>query len=317
MAYQTASATDSPDLLDQLRLFLIGAGWTVDFWGDVSTNKALCVHRGTFYATFRTYATGGTGVGTGTDPAPFVGVTGHSGYSGTPGPGTLTQASTELLTNGMPGPYVGYDFFEGDGTSGPYIHVVVETQAGVFKHFGSGTLNKEGAITSGQYVYCSRWYYNDSVNSNYPISNPDQASPAHLVPFDTRNSYVATYVRADADGTSPYWMGGSNLNGGFSQNSPSVGNYETLRGPHLSSPSSLTGRTPLWPLWMIGRRLSNLYSPLGYPPDFRYIRIDNYNPKDVLTLGTDQWKVFPVIRKNGPTGEVNSGLYGYAYRINS
>jgi len=90
-----------------------------------------------------------------------------------------------------------------------------------------------------------------------------------------------------------------------------------LRGPYLAGASALTGRTQLWPLWCLGRRPSQLASPLGYPPDMRFIRLDYYNPKDILTLGTEKWKVFPVIRKNGALGEPNSGLYGYAYRINS
>lgn len=320
MAYQSASATDAADLLDKLRLFLQGAGWTIDAWADYLGGKALCVNRSGCYATFRTIPTGGTGVGVGSDPAPFIGVLGHTGYSGAATPGNLAEASPELLSNAMAGPYVGYDFFEGVGADGPYVHVVVETQAGIFKHFGSGVLNREGVFTSGQYLHAARWHYNDSPSSSYPISNPDYANPAHHTPFDARASYAGTYVRADVDGASPNWMGGNNLGGGFSQNgggSSSALDAATLRGPYLAGASALTGRTPLWPLWLLGRRPSNLGSPLGYPPDLRFIRMDNYNPKDVLTLGTDQWKVFPLIRKNGATGEPNSGVYGYAYRVNA
>lgn len=319
MAYQSASATDINDLLDRLRLFLEGAGWSIDFWNDYLTGKALCVSRAGHCATFRTSPSGGTGVGTGTDPAPFIGVRAHAGYTGTPGPTTAVEASPELFTNALSGPYVGYDFFEGDGTDGPYVHIVVETVAGVFKHFGTGVLNREGVFSTGQYAHSSRWYYNDNPGSQYPISNPDYTSPAHQVPFDVRASYAGTYVRADADGAAPNWLGGNSLHGGYSQNNGgnnSLDNVATLRGPFLAGASTLTGRTQLWPLWCLGRRPSNLASPLGYPPDMRFIRLDYYNPKDVLTLGADEWKVFPVIRKNGVQGEPNSGLYGYAYRIN-
>lgn len=316
MAYQSASASDANDLLDKLRLFVEGAGWTVDFWGDYLGGKALCVNRAGHYATFRAVPTGGTGVGTGADPAPFVSVRAHNGYTAAPAPGTVAQASPELWTNAMAGPFVGYDFFEGDGADGPYVHVVVETTAGVFKHFGSGVLNREGEFSTGQYAHSSRWNYNDSPSNNN-ISTPDYTG--HRVPFDVRGSNEGTYVRADVDGVSPNWLGGNNLHGGYSQNNggSSLTDVATLRGPYLAGASALTGRTQLWPLWCLGRRPSQLASPLGYPPDMRFIRLDYYNPKDILTLGTEKWKVFPVIRKNGALGEPNSGLYGYAYRINS
>jgi hypothetical protein len=67
---------------------------------------------------------------------------------------------------------------------------------------------------------------------------------------------------------------------------------------------------------MYGERTSNLGSPLGYPPHLRWVRLDYLSPGDVLTIGSDQWKVFPVIRKDGGTGQVNSGKYGYAYKVN-
>lgn len=310
MAYQTASATSPADLLDKLRLFLLSAGWTVDNWADAGANKTLSVHRGSLYSTFTTLVTGGNA----TDPAPFVGVRGHTGY-GVP----EVAPSSIYYANDMAGPYVGYDFFEGDGESGPYVHVVVETQAGVFKHFGTGVLNKEGAYDSGQYVYASRWNYTSGQQAPSYISSPDSAY--HAAPFDSRSQNTWGAVRADHDGESPAWrlgQGSANrLIVGYSSGATSTAySAGTIGGPSRASPSALTGRTPLWPLWCLSPRPSSFYSPIGYPPDLRYVRLDNFNPKDLLTLGTDEWKVFPLIRKNGLLGEPNSGTFGYAYRVN-
>lgn len=315
MAYQTATATDASDLLDKLRLFLLANGWTVDNWADFGavTRKTLTVHKGAFFATFRSQTDGST---TTADPAPYVSVIGHSGYTS----GTLVQESPAFRCNALSGPFVAYDFFEGQSKDGPYIHVVVETASGVFKHFGTGILNREGVYTSGQYVYAQSYDYGIS-GSTHNASLADYNT--HAVPFDSRGGAQWGCVRADADGVSPAWhvgraSSGGYLLAGFSLGpSASASNSAPIGGPSRATPSSLTGRTALWPLWCLIPRPSGFYSPAGYPADMRHIRLDNYNPRDILTLGADQWRVFPIIRKNGINGEPNSGTYGYAFRVNA
>lgn len=318
MAYQTATATDVADLLDKLRLFLVSAGWTVDLWGDTAPtgSKQLAVHKDGLYATFVT----STSTGSTTDPGPYVGVYGHTGFTGS---GAQAELSQTVLANAMSGPFVGYYFFEGQGRDGPYVHVVVETQAGIFKHFGTGVMDKEGVYTTGQYVFASRWSY--SLGSGNPINTPDHND--HRLPFNsTTGSNAWGYIRADTDGISPLWMEGRlgsasgstrYISAGFTRAAASSGSQaQTIHGPAAASPSLLTGRSHLWPLWCLGERGAGFYSPLGAPPDMRFVRIDNFNPKDIITLGTDEWQVFPAIRKNGLAGEVNSGTFGYAYRVN-
>lgn len=51
----------------------------------------------------------------------------------------------------------------------------------------------------------------------------------------------------------------------------------------------------------------------------RHLRIDNLSPGDILTLGSDKWKVFPWYRKNSANrnggGSVNhTGTFGWAIR---
>jgi len=56
----------------------------------------------------------------------------------------------------------------------------------------------------------------------------------------------------------------------------------------------------------------------------RYARLDNLEPGDTITLGADQWKVFPLFKKNSgsrnPPTEYNgtaahTGTYGYAFKV--
>lgn len=48
------------------------------------------------------------------------------------------------------------------------------------------------------------------------------------------------------------------------------------------------------------------------------VNMKNLVPGEAITIGTDEWVVFPVKKKgaalNGPQGEVNSWTFGYAYR---
>lgn len=49
----------------------------------------------------------------------------------------------------------------------------------------------------------------------------------------------------------------------------------------------------------------------------RYVRLDNLEPGDAITLGPDTWHVFPVYRKDAAARNgfnEHSGTYGYAFR---
>jgi len=317
MAYQNASAADAADLLDRLRLFLLANGWAVDFWGNQTavTGKALSVSKAGLHATFLSQTSGGNGA---SDPAPYLGVIGHTGHTPNANPATQAAASPPVYCNAVTGPFVGYDFFEGVGRDGPYVHVVIETQAGHFKHLGTGILDREGVYTSGQYTFASRWNYGTS----YVF---DTNSPYHATPFDSAGAYaVWGYVRADADGATPQWLMGSDpqtqearaVSSGLLNAPGGAGNYGGVQhGPARSMPSAVTGRTLLLPCLLLGERAGGFFSPLGAPPDVRHVRLDHHNPKDVITLGTTQWRVYPNIRKNGVATEPNSGAWGLAYRV--
>lgn len=309
MAYATSTANDPNELLDKLRMFAQGNGWSIDGWRDRTpkVGKALSAHVGSLHATFLTELAAGDGP----RPGPFVGVFGHTGYAANANAELQAEASTPVWANYVQGPYSAVHFFSRTAPQ-PYLHVVLETQAGTFKHFGTGRLVTAGAVSTGQYVYGSQWYY----DANY-INNPDDYR--HAVAFDdTWYNYVstATRVRADYEGIAPRWHEVSD------SSSDALRLYCGWRG--RAAPinllnefghSTLTGRAPGQPLWCSVPRGADLYSDIGHPPDLRFIRLDSYAPGEELVLGSDRWKVFPVHRKNGPVGTPNSGVYGYAYRI--
>lgn len=322
MAYETGSASGVADLLDKLRVFATANGWTQNFFGARTSGSgtALQLTKGTQYVTF----IADTGAGTANDPGNYFGCYSHNVYSAGNGTENQAQGSAKCYANGMTGPYVAYHFISGAERGCDYLYVIVEVTSGVFKHIGVGKLVSLGTLNTGMFAYACRWNYNPTSNI---ISTADSAQ--HSVPWDSTETASragpSTQLRADSDGVTPRWYDcyssgshGTRMGGGVrTSGSNSAGAVRNpLYSVAIAGASSITGRTVLIPAWVYGERTADLGSPLGYPPHLRWVRLTYLNPGDVLTIGTDQWKVFPVIRKNGTTGQLNSGTFGYAYKVN-
>ncbi len=86
------------------------------------------------------------------------------------------------------------------------------------------------------------------------------------------------------------------------------------------SPNTWNSQALLVPMHLKVRMASTLDMYIGYIEHVRLIRVDNYEPGDIITLGSDQWKVFPAVEKNsaarnGETAETaHSGTVGFAIR---
>jgi hypothetical protein len=90
------------------------------------------------------------------------------------------------------------------------------------------------------------------------------------------------------------------------------------------SPNSWNSQAILIPMHLQFAMASSLYAYIGYIEHVRLLRIDNYEIGDVITLGSDSWKVFPFISKNatlrngGLSVTTNhSGTVGFAVRLTS
>lgn len=317
--YETGTSPSVTDLLDKLRVFATANGWTQNSFGarTSGSGQALQLTKGTQYVTF----IADTGTGTSTNPGNYFGCYSHNVYSAGNGTENQAQGSLKCFANAMTGPYIAYHFMTGAERGADYLYVVVEVTSGIYKHIGVGKLVSLGTLTTGMFAYASSWGYTAS-QIDLPLST------YHSWPFDSGEASVrngpGTQIRADSDGVTPRWYDGSNqfsfgarFGGGVRTLSSTLGQLRgTVYPMGLYGASAITGRTLLMPAWLYGERASNLSSPLGFPPGIRWVKLDYLTPGDVLTLGTDQWKVFPVIRKNGSTGQVNSGTYGYAYKVN-
>lgn len=85
------------------------------------------------------------------------------------------------------------------------------------------------------------------------------------------------------------------------------------------SPNNGNLESPLIPVSVVIARPSSLYSLVLQPRHARYLRIDNYNPGQTISLGSDEWVVYPYLQKNsaarnGGVNILHSGTFGLAIR---
>lgn len=108
--------------------------------------------------------------------------------------------------------------------------------------------------------------------------------------------------------------------------SESQGSAGYVAGLLAASPSVLNGAAPLLPIKAMRDMGSNGFSTAVNLRNARLCRIDNVEPGELLTYGSEKWKVYPWLRKNstmrngfnGATSAVtpvdHSGTFGYAVR---
>ena len=107
----------------------------------------------------------------------------------------------------------------------------------------------------------------------------------------------------------------------------------TYNGSQFSAPIGIRHNSPMmslqasvWnteatllPLRCYKERPSYKASLIANLANARHLRIDNLSPSDILTLGSDKWKIFPWYRKDsanrdGGTGVNHTGTFGWAIR---
>lgn len=106
----------------------------------------------------------------------------------------------------------------------------------------------------------------------------------------------------------------------FGQGSTSVGRITAIlaAAPHIAyTPNAWNGDAPLIPITVYQNRAENKRSLVLQLQHARYLRIDNYESGDIITLGADKWMVFPGYVKNASArngGIDHTGTFGWAVR---
>jgi hypothetical protein len=350
MAYSTGTSTGPDDLLDKLRLFLIGTGWSVNKWDDdnttyvawsglIGTGKRLHVQRTATDGTvmyfnlrsvnrgviFGNYYNSTLKVsGKYYSEITGIGINGSTGYGGalawdlqTGGPTNGSGASvgaciTEISVSTIPA----YYFFE----TGDTVVVVVEYETNKFQFITFGCLEKSGTYTGGQFYFASQCSYYATYRM---LADLDYSERLVFLANLSLSQYGAGAVYHNADSVAGWrFLGaaGNSTSGyaGFIQG-PAIGPYQSPTGAYsiclgayayTRSPNELNALAVLGQALLMTKRADGKFSFIGYPTGIRLCNVEFYAPAEELTIGSDIWKVFPAHTKEA---ECTNPHFGFAF----
>ncbi len=197
------------------------------------------------------------------------------------------------------------------------------------QHIMFGEISKvhSSAFVGGNWYYATKGINTTAISSLLSISDTGLSTcsvtgTGQVVPFPLNGSSLAidnTSGRIHCKVDSTVWTNGILTTAVQGQ----VFLTDYTRRSLFRSPNTWNSQALLVPMHLKIRAASTLDMYLGYIEHVRLVRIDNYDLGDIITLGSDQWKVFPCLEKNSatrngdglsaPTNQ-QSGTLGYAIR---
>jgi hypothetical protein len=146
------------------------------------------------------------------------------------------------------------------------------------------------------------------VRSNNQYSMTSGAVAPFMQGYWTTMAAVGSYIHAEIDGS--VWK---------SSPDSSIDTNNVLISPSticsfFRGLNTWNSQAILTPIHLDALGSSSLWQYLGYIEHIRFIRIDNYNLGDIITIGSDRWKVFPCVYKD--TVARNTPPYQTSYPAN-
>jgi hypothetical protein len=320
MAYLQTTATSVSDIFDTIATFATGLGFTVDrnntFTSGANTRRILSISFSGFdYGHFFTESSNTTKNTILTLRS--IGLTTSGDWDANPNRGMYSL--TNLLTGG---PYVNLWLF-GEAGSNPYIHCLVEHAAGRYRHFGIGELVKMGTWTGGAYSYGTTWGQG-AVQTDNP-THPDHSTPFSELTTSGQTTAV-TCIRCDEVDTTANGVAG--VDNRFIPYNPSSSRRagSGVRGGNIAYVNSGLGyastanfstynqRAHLLRIRNFVTSSGGYIRQIGEPPALRVVTMEPFQAGEELTIGSDIWKVFPLVRKGIITDQESSGDYAFAYK---
>lgn len=309
MPYATGTAIDAAALRTAINTACVAAGWTLT--GDILSKGPLAMR-------LELLTVGGAGGRTGLRLRGGLGVAA----------GALTGASPEssdLGTNSALALTYPLTFHVFTFTAPDEVFVVVNHDVNRFSWAAWGrsnlTLPGSGMWFGAPIRARNRANFSDSFTANlvpdgYVNGAGDEIPALFWRQRDwcrNGNGSVEMHMHHGLDGSD--WTTGDEL-----RPAPSaIGAALPLIG---MLPNAWNSETVLLPIHALVPRPANRMSLVATLGGARYTRIDNHAPGDLITLGAEQWMVFPWLRKNSARrngGPINgatydSGTLGWAIR---
>ena len=294
MAYQTGTSTGTVDLMGKLSTFAQANGWTED---EASAGR-LALNRSNVYVSFRWNTTTPSTVGI-YQALGWLAATDPGNHTDDSGNGEITDVNN-TLDNGRhvelgTGSFPSYHFFEDD----TYIHVVVESAAGEFRHFGFGIIEKIGDWTGGEYAYGMVVVQAGQAD---PLKTTEYKS---LDGFHTNSAALCGTLHCEGltgqDGSSKWGViwASTGAQGDDRGSNPRVFIQGGYRGGPMAkslghfAAGSESGLIPMYPIALFYRQTSAIYRLLGFMEAVRGVNITNFAAGEEKTIGSDTWIMFP------------------------
>jgi hypothetical protein len=349
MAYSTGGGGNVQALSNAIRNFAVSLGWTDSGSGTNSRGGYQFLEKGICHIAYewvttdlynyypstgasvvqlpnaRIRAFAATGIN-----ANLKTYYGHPGWpNGSVEPGAWYDIAAR--TSNLSGTLAAWHLFS--NANGDYIHCAVNPNADFWAHFSFGLIDKGdmshggAAYVTGNESFWARdnnganadtgYSFNAPYRQNYPFNGTSQLYIPDALPVETGFTTIAT----------PAWTNTTIVQGAFSPVNNPLGypsnNYNSGRLlDHVAGASApaWSGRTPMYGIPVIARRNdSGKYIAIGMYPNVRFINMTGLIPGQEITLGTETWKVFPVMRQepwssSGTLFVATTGQYGVAYK---
>ena len=323
MAYQEIIAPATPAaVIDAIRAFAEANGWTVSRNNLSGSNRTVTLKRAeTDYLHIYNLN------------ANNVYLRGSIDYASGATPDATTRRGHRAVLNVGAGPYTKLFMFA-DNTPSPYVHFVIEANtAGNFWHGSFGVMDKFEAFTGGLDYDGTSWTTPGTTNgapwtygsSSYPLFAGNYST--YTAPTTTTSPCGAIRCDFAADSRTDAWFS-------FSDDSNADTDLSIRCGIHASRGGGSTdgeltykaescdgnvfsNRSILHRIMASVRRVGGYWSPIGTFPDVRFCSVAKFTDGQEITIGSDVWKIFPMLRKGSvgaPLYERYSQNFGYAYR---
>jgi len=313
MAYQNTTSVAGPhEVIDQLMSFAAANGWTVDRNIEVGDTRSATLYKSGVTDYIHVYNTDSL----------YIRMRISVGYDDAALPADQPNVSREHVTSLRAGPYPKAFFF----ASGDQVWATIGIAAsGQYRHFTFGRLDKAGAYTGGTYVDGTAWGDEEVDRRGNFLFNrcPFIGMASNLLVADNWHGQIRADIPADSRAN---WFHAIGAADGVSRAYGETGDgftFGTAAGLALmADKNAFSGRSIFHtiPLWVMRTGTPTFYSLLGTVQDVRYCSLNKFEPEQEVTIGSDVWKVFPVIAKRpmfatrGETLPDASGEYGFAIK---
>jgi hypothetical protein len=288
MAYQTGTVTSTSDLASVITNFAVANGWTLN--SGVLSKGGAYIRLQVISASELRIDAARNGNFSSPDISPL-----YSRIFNTTWPSTATYHIVAFSNPDTVWCTINFDVIK-------------------FQHIGFGVIEKYGTWNGGQWFHAQHTQSSKDGDVSSYIDGGESPAALLVKPLecalfwggsmnDTANNYIEnspSKIQCDLRGY--VWEPPSTT--GVQIYMPQI-----VSPIHKNNPNVFNGQTVLTPFTPFLKGADGYFMPIGRIGHLRFVKLANYDPGDVITIGSEKWKVFPWYIKDTtkPDGEKYPG----------